>query len=187
MDKRQQILAATAELIAEHGLQSCPMSMVAKHAGCGAGTIYRYFETKEELVRELFAEVAADVAEACLKDYDKNAGIKQRFFVYWGNFYHWMRENPQTRALMEQLGSSPAICENHRQVSLQCLQGPVQELLEEGRKEQLIKNLPDEVLATMTLGALMTMCRKQHLTPGTFKTEVNANDLITLCWDAIKA
>ena len=88
---------------------------------------------------------------------------------------------------MEQLGSSPAICENHRQVSLQCLQGPVQELLEEGRKEQLIKNLPDEVLATMTLGALMTMCRKQHLTPGTFKTEVNANDLITLCWDAIKA
>ena len=187
MDKRQQILEATAELIAEHGLQASPMSMVAKRAGCGAGTIYRYFETKEELVRELFADVALKVTEACLQGYDRHAGIKQRFFVYWGNFYHWMRDHPQTRALMEQLGSSPAICENHRQASMQCLQEPVTELLEDGKNQQLIKNLPDEVLATMTFGALMTMCRKQHLTPSTFTTEVNADDLITLCWDAIKA
>jgi len=187
MNKRQQILEATAELIAEHGLQASPMSMVAKHAGCGAGTIYRYFETKEELVSELFSEVTRQLSNACLQNYDKQAGIKQRFFVYWGNFYRWIRDNPQTRALIEQLGSSPAICEIHRQASMQCIQQPVKELLDEGKNQQLIKNLPDEVLVTMTFGSLMNMCRKQHLSPGVFTTEVNAEDLITLCWDAIKA
>ncbi len=187
MDKREQILQATADLIAEHGLQSSPMSMVARHAGCGAGTIYRYFETKEELVQELFHELTHRISTACLQQYDASAGIKQRFYVYWGNFYHFMHNSPRSRALMEQLGSSPAICENHRENSMQCLQTEPYRILEEGKEQELIKNLPNEILATMTFGALMTVCRKQHLMPGKFTTKVDANDLINLCWDAIKA
>ena len=35
MDKRQQILEATADLIAAQCIQNCPMASVAKHAGCG--------------------------------------------------------------------------------------------------------------------------------------------------------
>jgi len=42
-DKREEIMQAALELIAEHGFHGAPMAMIAEKAGVGAGTIYRYF------------------------------------------------------------------------------------------------------------------------------------------------
>jgi AcrR family transcriptional regulator len=40
-DKREDIVWAAMELIAEHGFHGAPMAMIAERAGVGAGTIYR--------------------------------------------------------------------------------------------------------------------------------------------------
>ena len=53
-DKREDILRAALELIAEHGFHGAPMAMIAERAGVGAGTIYRYFENKDVLIAELY-------------------------------------------------------------------------------------------------------------------------------------
>lgn len=187
MDKRQQILEATADLIAEQGLQDCPMAMVAKQACCGAGTIYRYFTTKEELVQQIFTELTGKMLEYCLVGYDENACIKQRFFTFWGNFYRFMHEAPRNRTLMEQLSASPAICEEQRTADLSGVDSVVEKLLNEGKQQQLIKDMPNEILKTMTFGSLIMMSKKQHLSPRMFTVEVAEKDLLTLCWDAIKA
>jgi AcrR family transcriptional regulator len=42
-DKRDEIIRAALELIAEQGFHGAPMAMIAVHDGVGAGTIYRYF------------------------------------------------------------------------------------------------------------------------------------------------
>jgi AcrR family transcriptional regulator len=38
------------ELIAEHGLQHTPMSLISKRAKASAGGIYHHFESKDELL-----------------------------------------------------------------------------------------------------------------------------------------
>jgi len=48
-DKRDDIVQAALELIAENGFHGAPMAMIADRAGVGAGTIYRYFENKDLL------------------------------------------------------------------------------------------------------------------------------------------
>lgn len=48
MDKRDEIIRAAKELIAEHGFHGAPMARVAEEAGVAAGTIYRYFESKDD-------------------------------------------------------------------------------------------------------------------------------------------
>jgi AcrR family transcriptional regulator len=57
MHKRQKIIKSALGLIAKRGFHGVPMSMIAKRAGVGAGTIYRYFESRDHLVREVFVEV----------------------------------------------------------------------------------------------------------------------------------
>jgi len=52
-DKRAEIIRAALELIAEHGFHGAPMAMIAEKAGVAAGTIYRYFESKDVLITEL--------------------------------------------------------------------------------------------------------------------------------------
>jgi AcrR family transcriptional regulator len=62
---RQRILAAAAEVFAEHGLD-VSLDDIAHHAGLGVGTVYRRFPTKQALVEALFEdhlEVLASLVE----------------------------------------------------------------------------------------------------------------------------
>jgi AcrR family transcriptional regulator len=53
-DKREAIMAAALDLFVERGFYGTAVPEIAEHAGVGAGTIYRYFESKEALVNELY-------------------------------------------------------------------------------------------------------------------------------------
>src|SRR5215510_10566386 len=52
------IIAAAGELAAESGMDAVQIVPVAARAGIAAGTVYRYFPSKTELVAELVAGVA---------------------------------------------------------------------------------------------------------------------------------
>ncbi|MEQ9367019.1 MAG: helix-turn-helix domain-containing protein, partial [Leptospirales bacterium] len=52
--KAQAILDASLELFAEKGYDGTAVPLIAEKAGVGAGTIYRYFESKEVLVNILY-------------------------------------------------------------------------------------------------------------------------------------
>ena len=64
---RQRILKAAAEVFNERGLD-VSLDEIARHAGVGVGTVYRRFQTKEELIEALFMDrldaVAAIADEA---------------------------------------------------------------------------------------------------------------------------
>jgi len=185
-DKRQKILDATAEMIVEYGLQACPMSKISARAGCGAGTIYRYFETKQELVVALFEDRISRITDACLKDYSHTNPLRKRFVALWGGYYRYILENPCDRALMEQLLASPMICCNHRDSALARLHETTHQLLEEGKREGVFKELPNEVLSTVTYGSLSMMARKLDQVPEKFSEEVSTESVLDLCWDALR-
>jgi len=58
-EREQAILAAARALAAEHGMGAVQIAAVAERAGIAAGTVYRYFPSKTDLVAELVAAVAA--------------------------------------------------------------------------------------------------------------------------------
>lgn len=187
MDKRQQILEATATVMTEQGIESCAMSKVAKQAGCAAGTLYCYFDTKEELIRALYQHLVSSMNNACLNGHDGNAAIKTQFFQFWGNFYRFMLSSPRNRSLFEQLSASPAIDETLRDEAIEPIHSVIAQLLQQGKEQGYIKKLPDELLTTMTFGSLMMMAKKQQTVPECFRSEINEDDLLTVCWDAIKS
>lgn len=187
IEKREQILDATANLIAECGLEASPMSKVAKSACCGAGTIYRYFETKDELVQELYLQIVQKMTAECLNNYDDRACIKIRFYTFWGNFYRYMQANPRDCALMEQLSSSPAICGNFKDRATQTLHDELDRLMNDGKQQHLFKDLPNEVLTMFTYGSVLTIAKTQNTMPEKLGDKLNTEDLLNLCWDAVKA
>ena len=48
--RKKEIVLATLEVFSEKGYEATSMSQIAKLAGIGKGTIYEYFESKEELI-----------------------------------------------------------------------------------------------------------------------------------------
>lgn len=54
-DKREIILDAAIEVMADEGYYFTKMSWIADRAGIAVGTIYNYFSSKEEVLEEIFA------------------------------------------------------------------------------------------------------------------------------------
>ncbi len=51
---KEAIIVMAEELIKTEGLGKCSMRRIAKELGIAAGTVYNYFETREELLRHVF-------------------------------------------------------------------------------------------------------------------------------------
>lgn len=52
-EKRREIALACADLIHEVGMKKLTVSQVAKTAGIGKGTVYEYFENKDDIIFEI--------------------------------------------------------------------------------------------------------------------------------------
>jgi len=62
--REQVILTAATELAAEGGMAGVQIAAVAARAGIAAGTVYRYFPSKTDLIAELVAAVAGRELDA---------------------------------------------------------------------------------------------------------------------------
>ncbi|MEA3245310.1 MAG: helix-turn-helix domain-containing protein, partial [Gemmatimonadota bacterium] len=56
-ERPQQILLAAIEVFGEHGIAAAKLEDIAARAGVSKGTIYLYFESKEDLFREVVRRV----------------------------------------------------------------------------------------------------------------------------------
>jgi TetR/AcrR family fatty acid metabolism transcriptional regulator len=56
LDKRRQILDAAIRVFARQGFHSTRVSDIADEAGVAYGLVYHYFESKDQVLNELFSE-----------------------------------------------------------------------------------------------------------------------------------
>jgi AcrR family transcriptional regulator len=83
----QELLAAALDLFVERGYAATRLDDVAARAGVSKGTLYLYFENKEELFKEVVrANLVSALAEA--EDYASNYAGKSRdllrgFILRW--------------------------------------------------------------------------------------------------------
>lgn len=186
MEKTEQILQATADIIAEHGLANSPISLIAQAAGVGAGTIYRYFDTKETLIEGLFILLGERLSDYCLQDYDATQDVQTRLNAIWGNFYRFMCDHPRDQRLFDQLWASPAVCSSIREQSMSRIHAQTSELFAQAKMEGKIKELPNDLLGVFTFGSLFTLAKKKSQAEECLALEpLTEEDLLHMCWDAI--
>jgi AcrR family transcriptional regulator len=56
VDKRRQILDAAIRVFARQGFHNCRVSDIADEAGVAYGLVYHYFDSKDQVLNELFTE-----------------------------------------------------------------------------------------------------------------------------------
>jgi AcrR family transcriptional regulator len=61
--KRRQIIEGARQVFRENGFDAASMGEIARHAGVSKGTLYVYFESKEELFETIFEEESRAQAE----------------------------------------------------------------------------------------------------------------------------
>src|SRR5215472_10745138 len=65
---RTQIVAAAIRLFSKHGIEAVTVDQIAAAADVGKGTIYNYFQTKEDIVVAFMVDCERDV-QSRLRDF----------------------------------------------------------------------------------------------------------------------
>jgi len=100
-DKRDAIMHAALELFVARGFWGTAVPEIADKAGVGAGTIYRYFESKEALVNALYRQEKQRFAERVLHEFPTNATARELFRTMWMRMAKFAVENPSPFIFLE--------------------------------------------------------------------------------------
>jgi TetR/AcrR family transcriptional regulator, repressor of fatR-cypB operon len=152
--KREAILDAALALFAEQGFHGTAVPEIAKRAGIGAGTIYRYFPSKEAVVNALYQYWKTEIARHNLDNFPATAPFRQQFHVFWERMATFVRKNPTAFAFLELHHHAPYLDEE----SLRCefvSREAAKHFIEVARTAQSIKDLPAELMMAIVMGAFV--------------------------------
>ena len=185
-EKCLAVYQASLELIAEQGFHGTPMSQIAKKAGVGVGSIYRYFSDKEDLIHSVHAQADQRVTAALAVAYVAGASEKEQFFTMLKSLTKHLIKNPLEFRFLEQYYNSPYGTEKKRErffeeISVDESERPFLNLL----KGEAFKNLPLPVLHAMAFGPLIFGIR-DHLSDIQKLDDDLIDELVQGCWDAVR-
>ena len=182
--KRDDILKSALKLIVQHDLEHTSMDMIAKDARVGMGTIYNYFPSKEVLINELYRELVVQLKGAILNNRTDAVPLREQFFNLMRNKFYFYLEHLEIAQFVELYSYSPIITPEVQALAWEIWQIPVH-LMDEGRKQQIIKDLPIEMLISLGSSPVFSLV-KEH-SQGRIQLDAPLIEAaITACWDAIK-
>lgn len=100
-DKREAIITAALELFVERGFFGTAVPEIADRAAVGAGTIYRYFDSKEALVNAIYREQKLQFGKVALDDFPSTASTREQFRVLWTRMARFAVEHPSSFVFLE--------------------------------------------------------------------------------------
>lgn len=157
-DKRDAILGAALELFVERGFHGTTVPEVADRAGVGAGTIYRYFESKEALVNELYRRHKQLLATRVLAQFPVDGAGREQFRALWHRMARYVADEPLGFAFLELHnhrsyldGASRAVEERLRDFGVK--------FLEAAQRKGEIRAVAPGILIGLVLGAFIGLVR----------------------------
>ncbi len=183
-DKRTAILNATLRLISENGFHGTAMSKVAKEAGVSAGIIYHYFDSKDDLMDELYRHIKRNFGQMISAGFDQAQPLKIQIRQVLGAMIRYYIRRPLESAFIEQYSRSPYFSPAIEAEVSQYYR-PLLESFHRGQQEMIIKNLPAPVMHTLTMDVATSLAQKHAAGVITLTDEI-IEQVIDACWEAIR-
>lgn len=181
-EKRSALLQAALALFAEQGFNGSSTALIAKRAGVASGTLFFHFNSKEELIQELFRVVRSKIEKNILENVQVKMPVKDRFLYVFSKLLRYLLANPEEFKFMEQYHFSPF---SDREDRSNVENEPLRNLLLEAREQQFIKDAPLLFLEAVAFGPIASLAR-EHATRGTLISDELVQLTVHACWDGLK-
>jgi AcrR family transcriptional regulator len=183
-DTREAILAAALDLLAERGFYGTTMPALAERADVGAGTPYRHFESKEELVNAVYRRCKEALAAALLGDFPFDASPRAQFRVFWWRLAGFFRAHPRAFDFLELHHHGPYLDSANLELEKRTLT-PVLAFFESGRRSRTTRAMPPEALGAIVWGIFSGLMKAERLGHLRLSDELLAQ-AEACAWDAVR-
>ena len=184
-DKKVQLVyQATLSLVKVNGLAGITMSEIARKANIATGTLYIYFKNKKELINALFTECRNRSAAVYFKDYSPSMPFKKGFKTIWLNLLNYRIKKFEEAIFIDQCFHSPFITQTTKELTRK-LFTPLFSLMEDGKKQKLVKKTDTLLLLTFMAGSINETVKYAHYSNKKLNKQI-IEQMFLMCWEGLK-
>ena len=110
-DKQRRIKDAMVRLILEEGIDGTSVSKIAREAGVSPATIYVYYDSKEEMLAEVFREYSHAPYHYLMQRVDPAMDGRALIEAIVRGYYAFSREHEEIFSFVEQCSRCPTLSE----------------------------------------------------------------------------
>jgi len=133
-------MSAAGRVIAAQGLGAATAT-IAKEAGVSNGSLFTYFDTKADLLNQLYLELKTDMGAAAVGGLPADGDAREQLLSMCSGWLRWATAYPQRRRTLAQLDVSDEITEATHQAASRAMQG-IAEILERSRANGPLRDAP---------------------------------------------
>jgi TetR/AcrR family transcriptional regulator, fatty acid metabolism regulator protein len=100
-DKRERILKAAVKVFARDGFFLAKVEEIARSADVATGTIYLYFENKDDLMISIFEEEMVPIIENMQKELSNHDSAAEKLRVFIHQHLNLVQDQPDMAQLMQ--------------------------------------------------------------------------------------
>lgn len=171
------------ELVVKQGVHATPVSQIAKEAGVAVGTIYHYFNNKEEIIEEIYSMIYQDFGVVLMANVPEE-GVKEQYETMWLNLYNYFSANPLAFEFIEFVGVPPIITEDIRAKNIVHFEH-IKAFFLAGILSKELRDVNLRLMLQMAYGSVISALRLKYKN----ELEMNNNqikDALKMSWDSIK-
>ncbi|HEY3273856.1 MAG TPA: TetR/AcrR family transcriptional regulator [Methanocella sp.] len=183
-DKKAAIMRAALILFTQRGFHGTPTSMISESAGVSTGTLFRCFETKNDLIDSVYFSAKERLSLATYAGCEQEKNVRNKIRHIWGNTIRWGVENPYEFLFIEQFGSSPFITDVTQEQALKNFSF-LFELLNDGVRDRVLKDLDRSLALEMLYSANVAVVKKLIQTGDTKDLDGTIDRSFDIVWSGI--
>jgi AcrR family transcriptional regulator len=180
MNRRNEILAAAAEVFAQHGFRGSTTRRIADAAGVNEITIFRQFGSKEALLREAMQHMTESAGLAELPEIPSEP---ERELTEWSESFikHLRLRSSIIRKTMGEIEERPEMSECASSVPVQASSELCQYLVALRRQGRTSEKFDPKTAAAMLMGAIFADAMGRDIMPDVFpQPQAKAAQMYTL-------
>jgi AcrR family transcriptional regulator len=150
---RERLMRAAIGIVAKDGLAAATTAAIAGEAGVAEGTLYRHFESKDDLLIAAYRQMKTEVFVNAGADLDVTTPPPERLKHTWLAIYRAYRADRDAFAFGQRFAES-ALAEREGGESMRAIGRMVSDLRKAGVASGDFKNLPTDLLGNLFLAPI---------------------------------
>ncbi|MFE5512306.1 TetR/AcrR family transcriptional regulator [Streptomyces sp. NPDC056529] len=167
-DRKAAILRAALTAFAERTVAATPVPVIAKRADTAAGTLYRYWPSKEALANAVYQECKQLFTEHLTRGTSVPADadeVAPAFRTMWANLVRFAHDHPDALAFLEHQQHAGYLDAASHEAAGRA-EEPAVRLIEAGQEHGVFRDTDARLLITMVFGAFVGLTKASRAGSG---------------------
>ncbi|AXY58121.1 TetR/AcrR family transcriptional regulator [Acinetobacter chinensis] len=155
------ILNEALDCFLNHGIETTNIEMIRERAETSVGAIYHHFKNKEGIVRSLYLTALQDQAERREQALLEVQSLEDAIKAIVHSYIDWVTDFPDFARFLYLSSAMVKRQDNTTELKLQNQQRNhyLMNMVQKFHDQQVIQNIPHELLLSLVIGATESYCR----------------------------